>query len=447
MQKTSVRYLLRLGAPLVAASIVAFGIHTTDAVMAGWYGVETLAGLTIAGTVWYLVFMLGSGFGFALTPLIAAAHQSDDPVRLRRVARMALWLSFAFGALCVLALWQMQALMLWIGQDPVVAAAAQDYMRIALWGMGFALAGHCLRVILGVFELTMAQFWISFAALFANMVLNYALIFGRFGAPEMGIRGAALGSVIIEVLQALALALYLARKRDDLRLWIRLWRPDWGALAQVARLGLPIGITALAETGLFAASAVMVGWLGPVPLAAHGIALQATALSFMFHVGMAQAATIAASHAAGADQAIQFRAVTKSASTIALAFASLVMVCFFLFGRSLIGVFLAPGDPAFAQIVLIGVVLLKVAALFQYVDAAQIVAMSLLRAKQDTSLPMLIATISYWAMGIPASYLFGIIWDMGARGIWLGLAFGLACAALALWLRLWLRFLRAARST
>ena len=130
-------------------------------------------------------------------------------------------------------------------------------------------------------------------------VLNYALIFGNWGAPELGIRGAAIASLTVQLITAVVLLVISARARPDHHLLIRFWKPDWRGFGEVFRLGWPIGLTSLAEAGLFSAASVMMGWLGTLQLAAHGIALQVVATIFMIHIGLSQAATVRAGRALG----------------------------------------------------------------------------------------------------------------------------------------------------
>ncbi|MBL4812377.1 MAG: MATE family efflux transporter, partial [Rhodobacteraceae bacterium] len=286
--------LLGLGLPLVGAAVAGFMIHMTDTVMLGWYSVTALAAATIGTSLWFVIFIVGAGFGHAVMPLVAEASAAGDEVRVRRVTRMALWLSGLFSCFAMVLLWNAEPILLAMGQVPEVASQARDYLRIAGFGILPALAANVLRAYLGALKLTAVQLWITLAGLVLNALVNYALIFGNWGAPELGIRGAAMASVLLQTLTFVALAVYAAKRLPQYTLFIRFWRPDPGAMNQVFRLGLPIGLTSLAESGLFTGSAIMMGWIGETELAAHGIALQLTALAFMFHVGMSQAATVQA---------------------------------------------------------------------------------------------------------------------------------------------------------
>ena len=434
--------LLALGLPLVGSAVAGFLIHMTDTILLGWYDVISLAAATIATSFWFITFIVGAGFGNAVAPMVAGAVAAGDLTRARRVTRMALWLSLAYGFVAVAILWNAEAIFLAIGQTPDVAAEGQRFLRIAVWGMFPALAVNVLRNYLSAQHLTSVQLWVTVAAIFANAGLAYALIFGHFGLPELGIRGAAIGSVIIQTLTLLALAIYADWRLPEAALFQRIWRSDNEALRDVFRLGLPIGLTSLAESSLFTASAVMMGWIGEYPLAAHGIALQLTALMFMFHVGMSQAATVRAGGAYGRRDEDELKRIAKTALAVSFSFGFFAVLLFVLAPEPLVVLFLDPEEPARDIIVPLGVTLMFMAALFQFVDAAQIVALSLLRGVQDTTVPMWLAIISYWVIGFPASYLFAFTFGFGPAGLWLGLTTGLGCAAGLLMWRFWGRSVR-----
>jgi len=439
------RALLALGIPLVLSSVAGFAIHMTDTIMLGWYDVISLAAATIATSFWFIIFILGAGFGHAVMSLVAAAAADGDDVRARRATRMALWLSMLFAVIVQPLLYWSEALFLALGQTVDVAAEAQRYLRIAGFGMIPALLAVVMRSYLSALHLTAVQLWVTLAALVVNAMVNYALIFGNWGAPELGIRGAAIASVIVQVITLVVLLIYAQVKMPQFRLYQRLWKADPSAIRDVFRLGLPIGLTSLAESGFFTASAVMMGWIGEIELAAHGIALQLVALMFMFHVGMSQAATVRAGNAFGRRDENDLRRVATTAFGVALAFGMVVVVIFLTIPEALISLFIDPSEPARGALLSIGATLVMLAALFQFVDSTQIIALSLLRGVQDTNVPMWLAAVSYWIIGLPASYVMAFVLGWGPVGLWLGLVVGLGAASTLLMWRFWGRSVRITR--
>lgn len=434
---THARAYLRLGLPLIGSHLAQMAITLTDAIMLGWYSVEALAAEVLGGTLFFVLFIMGSGFAWAVMPMVAAAQASGDGAQVRRVTRMGGWASMMFAGFAVPVMAFSERLFVFAGQEADTSALAGSYAEIVGWALIPALLVMVLKSYLAALERTQVVLWVTVGAVGLNVVVNYALIFGNWGAPELGVRGAALASLVVTSASFLALALYAAWVTPEHALFQRVWRPDWEAFGQVFRLGWPIGITNLAEVGLFAASTVMMGWLGKIPLAAHGIALQISSITFMVHMGLSNAATIRAGQALGRRDGPALRQGAKVVLALSGVFAALTVVLFLVLPEQMIGVFLGPDEPDRAAVIAVGVGLLAAAALFQMVDAAQVMALGLLRGVQDTRVPMIIATLSYWAVGVPVSYLMGFSMGWGGVGIWLGLAVGLALAGVFMLVRFW----------
>ena len=385
---------------------------------------------------------MGSGFAWAVMPLVAHAAAGGDETALRRATRMGLWLSVAFGVALLPVTWFSGPILRALGQEEVLAALTQDYLRIAGFGLIPALLVMVLKSHLAALERTRMVLGVTVAAAVVNVGVNWVLIFGNLGAPEMGVRGAAVASVVVAVVSLVALGLHaaLAPGLRHHALFVRLWRPDRVALGQVFRLGWPIGLTNLAEAGLFTASSLLMGWIGTLELAAHGMALQVTSVLFMVHIGLSNVATVRAGRAEGARDRLALWRGAVVVTAISLGFALATVGVLLAVPGPLVGLFLAPDEPERAAVIAIGAGLLMVAALFQLFDAAQVVVLGLLRGVQDTRVPMVLAAVSYWLVGVPLSYVFAFVLGMGPPGIWLGLAVGLAVAAATMSVRFWRRF-------
>ena len=426
-----------LGLPLVGGHLAQIAIGVTDTVMLGWYGVDALAAVTLAASYFFVLFLMGAGFAFAVMPMVATFDAEEDEVSIRRVTRMGLWLSIAYSiAIMPIMIWS-ESLFLFLGQEPTVAADAQQYLRIAGFGMFPWLVAMVIKSYLAALERTQVVFWIAVLATVCNGLINYALIFGNWGAPEMGIQGAAIASMFTQLVGMLGVVVYAILVLPQHQLFVRFWRADWEMLMRVFRLGIPIGFTGLSETGLFTATAVMMGWLGTVPLAAHGIALQCASITFMLHLGISNVATIRAGNAFGRGDREHLAKGAYVVFAMSLVAALLAVVGFLLWPEPLVLAFMQPSEPARDQILVIGVGLLAMAALFQLVDGAQVIALGLLRGVQDTKVPMYMAAFSYWGIGMPCSYIFGFVLGYEGIGVWMGLVVGLASAAILLSVRFW----------
>jgi multidrug resistance protein, MATE family len=436
---THARETLVLGLPLIGSHLAQMALHVTDTVMVGWYGVVPLAAVVLGASSFFIVFVVGSGFAKAVMPMVATAMGQGDEVQVRRDTRMGLWLSIGYGVVMFPVFWWSKAILLALGQQPDVASIAQDYLRIAGFGLVPALCVTVLQSYLAALHRTQVVLWVTLVAVAVNIAVNWVLIFGNWGFPELGARGAAIATLTVQVLSLLILSLY-AGLLPDLRrfhLFQRFWRPDWHAMGMVFRLGVPIGLTGLAEGGMFQASALMMGWIGTVELAAHGIALEVAALTFMMHVGLSSSATIRIARFDGAGDRTALRQAAKVAVVLSFAVAMASVVLFLAVPGAIVSLFLDMSKPESAAILAYGTVLLVVAAVFQLGDGMQVMALGLLRGVKDTRVPLLLAAVSYWLIGIPCSYVLAFPLGYGGVGLWLGLVVGLACASGSLMWRFW----------
>ncbi|WP_299908886.1 MATE family efflux transporter [uncultured Paracoccus sp.] len=428
---------LALGLPMIGSHVARMAIGVADTVMVGWYGVEALAALVLASSLYMLLFLLGGGYSIGGSGLIAGARARGDDVEVRRVTRMAIWLSMLHGVLMAPLMWWSGPILTFLGQQPQIAALAQDYLRIMMPAMPLVLGGMVINSYLSALGRPNAVMWITLAGLPLNVFLNWLLIFGNWGFPELGVAGSAIASLIVNGLQLvglLAYALWLPEARRY-RLMQRFWRPDWPFFFSVFRLGLPIGLAIVAEVALFAGSNVMMGWIGTTELAAHGIALQITSIAFMVHLGLSNAATIRAGDAFGRRDFAGLRDVAAAVILMSLGFAAVVIVIFILWPAPLVQLYLDQTDPSSGAILVVAVGLMIWAAMFQIADAMQVILQGLLRGVQDTQIPLYLAIVGYWAVGMTTSYVCAFTLGMGAPGLWAGLLAGLSVSAVLLYWR------------
>lgn len=425
---------LTLGLPLIGSNLARIAIGISDTVMIGWYGVNELAALVLAQSLFMVLFLLGSGYAIALLGTIAAALARGEGAEVRRGTRMALWLSLLHSVIVAPAMWWSGPLLLWLGQEPVVADLAQDYLRIMVFSIAPVLWAMVLNSYLAALGRASAVMWITLISLPANVLLNWLLIFGQWGLPEMGVRGAAVASLTVNVLTLIALlgyALWLPKARQY-HLMQRFWRADWPAFRTTFRLGLPIGLAIVAEVGMFTGTNIMMGWIGTVELAAHGIALQISSVAFMVHLGLSAAATIRAGHFYGAADQSGLRDAARTVTFMSLVFAAITATIFIAAAEQLVRLYLDAGNPQTEIIVGVAVGLMFWAAMFQFVDALQVIFQGLLRGVQDTRVPLFLSIIGYWVVGLPAAYLLAFPLGVGPAGLWIGLMAGLATASVLL---------------
>ncbi len=426
------RATILLALPLIGAQLAQMALNVTDTVMVGRLGATELAAAVLGTQVFFIVYIFGTGFAAAVMPVAAAAEGRGDARGVRRSVRMGLWVLVLFAGLVLWPLWHTETLLLWLDQDPAVARLAGDYIRVAEWAMLPALILMGLRSYLTVVDRAYVVLAAILVGVLANGALNYAFIFGHFGAPRLGIVGAAVATLGSQIVMAGLLVGFTLWSKRLVRyeLYARFWRPDWADFRDILRLGWPIGATIIAEVGLFAAASIMMGWIGTVTLAAHGIALQIASISFMVPLGIATAATVRVGLALGRNDPVGLGRAGSVALALGGGIALIAGVVFWSKPEALIGLYLDRDNPNAVEVLTTAVPLLLVAAGFQLVDSVQAVASGILRGLKDTRTPMLIALFAYWAVGMPVAYLMAFVVGLQGIGIWLGLAFGLASAAI-----------------
>lgn len=432
---------MALAWPLVLANFTQQAINATDVLLIGRLGPGPLAATTLALNLTYVFNMFLLGLATAASPMIASAlGKRFNAVRdVRRTFRAGLWLlALALPAYGVL-LWNIGAVMRAFGQDPGLSVIGQTFMHAYLWSAAPWLLFQLLRNFLAALERPRIVLWLSLAGIVINAVLSWALIFGRLGLPALGVIGAGIGSSLTWLILCAALIAYIFADREFRRfhLFGRFWRFDRERVLAMARLGAPIGAGWGLEMGVFALAAYFMGWLGTEAVAAHAVALQLAALTFMIPLGLGQAATVRIGRALGRRDKAGVTRAGWTAWFVGVAFMGVMALTMWAIPRPLVALFLAD-TPANAPVIALAVTFLKVAAAFQLVDGAQVIGAGMLRGLHDTRWPLLFALLGYWGVGLGIGSWLAFSADWRGVGIWTGLAAGLAVVAVLMLWR-WLR--------
>lgn len=424
----------RLAVPLALTHLGQMAILTTDVVMMGWIGTETLAAGTLARDFFWLVELAAFGVLFGATPVVAQHLGARRFRRVRPVVRNACWLGLLLAVPITATAWFSQPIMLLLGQEPAVAADGQSYLRWLVWGLVPALWFWVLAEFLAAHERPRAVLAITACAIVLNALLDYTLMFGHFGAPAMGLDGAGIASSVVNTAMFLALLAFVLtdRRLRRYRLLGRWWRAERAVLVEILRVGTPIAVTEAAEMGMFFVTSLMMGWIGVETLAAHGITAQCYAIVFMIPVGLAQAGAVRTGRAAGARSSADAARAGWTAIALAGGTTLLAALAFWLAGGQIAGLILDPSRPENTAALDLAVALLTVAAFFIVVDAVQIAARGVLQGLKDTAVPMAFALATSWGLGLPAALLLGFVLEWGARGIWVGMTVAMAGTALLL---------------
>ena len=436
--RDEIRAMLALAWPLILANVTQQAIQATDVLLMGRLGASQLAAATLALnlTFTFNVFLLG--VMTAASPMMARSlGQRFNAVRdVRRTFRAGLWLLMFALVPYWMVLWHAGAMMRAFGEAADLAQQGQSFLRAYMWCTAPWLLFQLLRNFVAALERPRVVLWLSLTGIGLNALLSWSLIFGHFGLPRLGLIGGGLGSTLTWLLISGALVIHVLRERRFRRfhLFGRWWRFDRDRTREMARLGWPIGLTLALEMGVFALAAYFMGWIGAPAIAAHAVALQLAALTFMVPLGLSQAATVRVGLALGRRDETGIARAGWTAWVMGVGFMGFMALVMWSIPRRLVTLFLQDA-PANAAVIALAVSFLKVAAAFQLVDGAQVIGAGMLRGLHDTRWPLLFALIGYWVVGLGIGSWLAFGRDWQGVGIWIGLATGLAVVAVSMLVR------------
>lgn len=424
-----VRPTLALAVPIIVGQVSQMLMGVTDSVMIGQTGTVPLAASSFGGNVFGVFYVVGIGLMLPVAIFVARARGAQRPEECGEYLRHGLALALGFGLIETMVMAVLGTQLHVFGQPPEVLAAVNPFFLL----IGVSITPVLLFLALRQFAEALGRPWmpmfIMLAGVGLNVGLNWIFIWGHLGAPAMGLAGAGLATLISRVIAVGVIFEWLRRDPATRVAWPRSWwAPLSGArVKEMLKLGLPTSGILFFESGAFTAAAIMMGWLGAAPLAAHQIALSCAGVTFMVSLGLSMAAGMRVSAAVGAGETPRLRPIGYSALGLGVVVSVFFMVIFFTAGRMIAGWFVDD-----AAVVDLAARLLVVAALFQVVDGAQVIGAALLRGLTDVKLPAVITFVAYWLVAIPGGYVFGVHGRLGAVGIWTALAAGLGVAAVFL---------------
>jgi len=440
--RREIRATASLAWPLILTNLSQSLIQSTDVLLLGWAGSRVLAAATLGINLYFAFFIFGIGLVLSASPMIARElgarrHSVRD---VRRTVRQAMWSALVLVIPVWAVLWQVRPILLAMGQDPALAEGAERFVHALMWGMLPALWYLVLRSFVAALERPAWSLLVGIAAVALNAVLNYSLIFGRLGFPALGLRGAGIGSSCANSFLFLAMAavVTLHPRFRRYRLFGRFWAADWPRFKAVWRLGFPIAVTLALEITIFNSAVFLMGLIGPESLAAHAVALQIAAFTFMVPLGLSQAVTVRVGLAFGRRDKGGIARAGWTAFAMGVSFMAMMAAVMLAVPHTLVELFLDPAVPANRPVIALAVSFLFLAALFQVFDGAQSVGAGMLRGLHDTRVPMAFAAFGYWVVGLLTAIGLGFGLGWKGVGIWTGLATGLAVVAALMLLR-WLR--------
>ncbi len=431
-----VRELMKLAWPLVATQLAQMAILTTDVIMLGRLSKEALAGAALGNTVFYFAWLFGLGPTAAISPMIAhiLGASPNNRAGVRGVVRMGFWTIAMLAIPLTTFLWFTKDILLFLHQIPSLAEAAGHFVRPLSIGLSFSLGYQVLRNYSTALGRPNASLWVMVVTILFNAAADYALIFGHFGFPRLGLVGSGIASASSYTFAFLAMTVVVLVSGDlaKYRIFRRLFRPDWEKFRELFRLGMPIGFTMIFEAALFNASTLLMGTFGTASVAANQVALNVPSITFMVPLGVAMAATVRVGLAAGAGDRDGVRRAGFTALAVSTGFMSVAAVILAIFPHQIASLYFSTNTAANAAVLRLTAVFLPIAAAFQIFDGLQVTASLSLRGLKDARMPMWIAAASYWLVGFPLCMGLGVFLDWKGVGVWLGLAFALMTAAILL---------------
>ena len=428
--------LLRLALPLVGAQLAQMGMGVMDAIMAGRYSSVDLAGVALGGSVLWPTMMLFMGVVQAVTPTVSQLNGARRHAEIGEVIRQGLWMATFGGVTAAVILNNIGPVYLWMDVDPRAVAISVPYLAATSLGLPALMCFFCLRFLAEGMGYTRPALYIAICAFFLKIPLNYALIYGKLGLPELGGVGCGVAQAIIMWFQLSMMVIVVTRDRFRLTRWTsKFTAPSWPHIKSLLIIGVPIGATVFAEVGLFSFTTLLLGRYGAEVVAAHNIAMNINGVLFMPAMALGMAATIRIGFRVGAEEIQQARTTAGIAIGMTVAIAALGSLLILLFRPYMVELYTTE-----VAVVRLSTTLLLFVVFFLVFDATQSTCVGALRGYKDTKRPMYIALVSFWLVGLPTGCLlgFGVIGEpMRVYGFWVGLALGVGTAALLLSSRLW----------
>lgn len=430
--KKHIKETLSLAYPVAIGQLGYVLMHIVDSIMVGRLGADALAAVSLGSSLCFVIMVFGIGISIALSPLVAFAIGKQDRNDAELLLHQSVYVNTITGFLLIgvnLLLVEMIPL---FGQEPAVEHQAMAYGRALAFSLLPIMLFQSYKQFLEGLQIMRPAMVITIVANGVNAVVNYWLIFGGLGVPAFGVVGAGLATFVSRTFMFLALVGFISRSNLAHEYRFNPFPVKWHieSVKKLLRIGIPSGMQYFFEVGAFTVAAVMVGWFGAVPLAAHQVAISISGLTYMITAGVAAASSVRVGHYLGAGEL---------ADTRKAGYAAIVIAALFMVGCGILFVLFHPVIPYLyisdAEVIRVASMLLLIAAVYQIFDGTQAVGLGILRGIGDVKVPTAIAFTAYWIIALPSAYLMGMIIGMGVAGIWFGLSVGLAFSAVMLNLR------------
>jgi multidrug resistance protein, MATE family len=430
--KDHFKITFRLALPVVLSQLGQVSVGVADSMMVGRLGAVELAAASLANSIFFVLLMFGMGISMGITPLVSIAEGKGKMKRISSLFQHGLWINIFTAILLILIILMLSQGLHFLDQPEEVVQITIPYLLIITASMlPFMIFQTFKQFAEGLSQTKQAMYVTIFCNL-VNVFLNWVLIYGKLGAPELGLNGAGIATLISRVLMPILMGWYVIRSKRyrqfNLQLGIKKLR--FFMINRILKIGLPTGFQYIFEVSAFSAAAIMMGWIGVNALAGHQIALNLASISYMMAAGLSTAGMIRISNQIGKGNQKGMREAGMVVFGMVLVFMFTCAVVFVVFRYTL---------PTFyiddMEVIQISASLLVIAGLFQLSDGVQVVGLGVLRGMEDVKFPTIITLIAYWVLGLPLGYFLAFELEMGAEGIWYGLLIGLSITAVVLFFR------------
>jgi len=415
-------------------------VGLVDNVMVGKLGTAPLAAVSLGNSFLFMAMSIILGFSTGITPLVAAADSTNNFKEGKSVLKNGILLVTSLGVLLTIIIFCVQPLLYEMKQTEEVVELAIPYLNIVALSLIPLAAFQALKQFADGLSQTKYSMWATVIANILNVLLNYVLIYGIWIFPELGIVGAAWGTLVSRIVMAIVMFLFIAKKEKFLVYFDDLWNEKIvkSTIKTLNKIGFPSALQMFFEFGIFTAAIWLSGTLGKNPQAANQIALNLSSMTFMFAMGLAVVATIRVGNQFGLKDFSELRRIARSLFLLILILDVIFALFFLVFNEFLPTIYLDVNDIENkidnTEVISISAKLLIIAAFFQLFDGIQAVVLGALKGMQDVRIPTFITFVAYWVIAFPISYYFGLLAGYGSQGLWVGLLVGLAASAgLLLW--------------
>ncbi|MEO1254222.1 MAG: MATE family efflux transporter [Bacteroidota bacterium] len=412
--KEHFRKNILLSIPVIVGQLGHIMVGVSDSVMVGRLGVVPLAAATFAGTIYHVLMLFGIGVSYAITPKVAATDVKDK-LKLLKFLQNGFFMNLGLGLVLFLIAFVISHFLDVFGQEREVAEEAKAYLVIVCGSLFPLMIFQTFRQYAEGLSDTLSPMIVSVFANLLNVFFNYLLIYGKWGFPTLGLNGAGIATLLARVIMFLVMIWWMRKKTNGFQ-----WKFSWIGIKELLRIGLPSGLQYVFEVGAFATAAIMVGWISAEALAAHNIALNLAAISYMAATGMAAASTIRIGNQMGLKDKRNLRIAGFSSFALVIAFMSLTGLSFIVL-RNTLPVLYIKNEVVQST----AASLLVIAAAFQISDGVQAVGLGVLRGLTDVKVPTVVTFVAYWLIAIPVGYWLAFHIGYGVQGVWYGLFIGL----------------------